>query len=146
MHQWVRHSMSDHTVMAAMLALEAHADQKRMDGKPYIRHVRRVVGRVMARGYSGVFVQAAWLHDVVEDSDIDCDDLYEMGFEAEVVDAVAALTKDRNETYEEFIQRAKRNPIARVVKQADVDDHLAQDGAERFFKHSKYVAAKEALA
>lgn len=127
-------------------AAEVHATQKRMDGTPYISHVRRVVGRVMGRGYTEMFVQAAWLHDVVEDSYITLHDLTEMGFDIEVVDAVEALTKSDTESYEEFITRARCNTIARIVKQADVDDHLAQDRAERFFKYSKYVAAREALA
>jgi hypothetical protein len=45
-----------------------------------------------------------------------------------VAEAVVAVTRNAvgKETYAEFIQRAKRNPIARLVKLADVTDHLNQ--------------------
>jgi hypothetical protein len=41
-----------------------------------------------------------------------------------VVRAVACLTKKENESYEQFIERAKENPIARKVKIEDIRDNL----------------------
>jgi (p)ppGpp synthase/HD superfamily hydrolase len=138
--------MTEQIVLAAMVAAEVHAGQTQHEGKPYIGHVRRVVGRVMGRGYNGLYVAAAWLHDVVEDSEVTLHDLTEMGFDIEVVDAVEALTKRPGERYEQFILRADQNVIARVVKRADVEDHLAQPNAQEFYKYPKYLAAREVLS
>jgi (p)ppGpp synthase/HD superfamily hydrolase len=100
----------------------------------------------MGRGFDeDMYVCTAWLHDVVEDSSITLDDLTGMGFEEEVIYAVDALTKRNGETYEQFIQRADKSVVARIVKRADIEDHLAQPNAREFHKYSKYVAALETL-
>lgn len=50
------------------------------------------------------------------------------GFPAAVVEAVGALTKTIingvEEPYEEFIERAAQNSIARLVKLADLEDNM----------------------
>ena len=52
------------------------------------------------------------------------DELKKIGFDADVVEAVDALTKRRKETRLEAAKRAKANPIAREVKIADNADNL----------------------
>lgn len=66
----------------------------------------------------------ALLHDVVEDSPYTLEDLSEAGFPGEVVEAVRCLTRDEQESYEEFVERARRNPLARKVKIADIEDNI----------------------
>lgn len=66
----------------------------------------------------------AALHDVVEDSGYTLEDLQRRGFSSEVVDAVDALTRLRNEPYNVFLRRGATNPIARKVKLADLQDNL----------------------
>ena len=66
---------------------------------------------------------AAALHDVVEDSPWTLDQLRDVGFSPQVVAAVDALTRRDDEDYDAFIARAKRDPIARRVKCADLLDN-----------------------
>src|ERR1051326_7002790 len=81
---------------AASLAARAHLHQVRKDGRtPYFAHPVRV-----ALAVSGVFgcrdeaaLAAALLHDTIEDSTIDYDDL-RGEFGSPVADLVAALTKN----------------------------------------------------
>src|SRR5688572_21773059 len=81
---------------AASFAARLHQGQVRKDGKtPYIAHPFRVAMTV--RDVFGVddpvAVAAALLHDVIEDTTADYDDL-QREFGAEVARVVAALTKD----------------------------------------------------
>ena len=64
------------------------------------------------------------LHDVVEDTPLTLDDLRREGFDAVVVDAIDALTRRGDESYETFIERAGCDPLARRVKLADLEDNM----------------------
>lgn len=89
-------------------------------------HAQRVAGLVVEFGEQAVVV--ALLHDVVEDTDVTLDDI-----RAEFGDAVATSVEGvtrhalGKETYLDFIYRAKTDAIAKVVKTADVMDHLHLD-------------------
>ncbi|MOA26016.1 Bifunctional (p)ppGpp synthase/hydrolase relA [compost metagenome] len=63
------------------------------------------------------------LHDVVEDTAITLADLRNEGFSEAVLVAVDSLTKREGETYQAFIERAARDPIARRVKLADLAEN-----------------------
>ncbi|WP_455271182.1 HD domain-containing protein [Rhizobium herbae] len=106
---------------AIKLATDAHAGQVDKAGEPYVLHPLRVM---LAMKTDAERI-AAVLHDVVEDTNVTCDDLYwTLGFKPEIVQAVAALTRGKNEDYFDFIRRLAPNPIARAVKIADIRDNL----------------------
>lgn len=105
---------------AIEIAAKAHAGQFDKGGEPYILHPLRV----MLRMNNNLERMAAVLHDVVEDSDITLEKLSKEGFSAEVIEAVAALTKLPGETRLQAAERAARNPIARVVKLADNSENM----------------------
>jgi len=69
---------------------------------------------------------AAVLHDVVEDSDgkVTVVDLGRFGYSEEVIKAVELLSRRSSDTYEQFIERLLPNPIARMVKRADLEDNM----------------------
>ena len=67
----------------------------------------------------------AWLHDVLEDTNVTRKDLEAAEFPTEVIEAVVAITRNDGETYLDYIQRCKRNPLARMVKIADIRDNLS---------------------
>ena len=67
---------------------------------------------------------AAVLHDVVEDTPVTLDDLKSEGFPTVVLDAIRALTKTKGEDRIAAAHRTAENPIARVVKLADVADNM----------------------
>lgn len=69
-------------------------------------------------------MMAAILHDVVEDSDWTIVQLRDRGFSDEVLHAVDCLTKREGESYKHFVERTSRDPIARKVKIADLEDNM----------------------
>jgi (p)ppGpp synthase/HD superfamily hydrolase len=121
-HAWQR---------AASFAARAHAGQTRKDGKtPYAAHCFRVA--LVVRHVFGcddeMCLSVALLHDVIEDTPADFDDVAE-AFGVEVARDVAALTKDmrlpegdREPAYDVQLRQASWR--ARLVKLADVYDNL----------------------
>lgn len=104
---------------AIALATKAHAGVVDKGGNPYIEHPLRVMARV-----EGVPAKmAAVLHDVLEDTEVTAEQLLALGCPAEVVAAVEALSKREGESYEAFVTRAAKDPIARAVKRADLLDN-----------------------
>ena len=105
---------------AIEIAVEAHKGQKDKAGNPYILHPLRLMFQMKTDNER----MAAVLHDVVEDSEWTLDDLRKENFDNEVIDAVNLLTRDDNDSYEEFVQKAASNPISKAVKIADITDNL----------------------
>ena len=60
------------------------------------------------------------LHDVVEDTPVTLDDLVDRGFAPHIVQAVDAITKRPEEPLVESMARVLANPMALIVKQADI--------------------------
>lgn len=106
-------------VMKAMkLATEAHEGQVDKANTPYIGHPRRVAGRVDTDEEKVV----AWLHDVVEDTDISMDTI-RTEFGNETASAVEAITHRKGESWSDYLSRARANEISRAVKIADLIDN-----------------------
>ncbi|MGH8029948.1 MAG: HD domain-containing protein [Arenimonas sp.] len=105
---------------AIELAAKAHAGQVDKAGAPYILHPLRLMLGVRTPEQR----MAAVLHDIVEDTPVTFEDLEREGFAPEVVAAVRALTKTEGETRLDAARRAAADPIARVVKLADVTDNM----------------------
>lgn len=105
---------------AIRIALDAHHGQVDKSGRAYILHPLRVA---LAMKDDREFL-AAVLHDVLEDSDYTSEDLLRHGFPEEVVEAAVCLTHSDEEEYSEYIEKIKKNPIARQVKTADLQDNL----------------------
>lgn len=108
---------------AIAIAVEAHRGQTDKAGRPYILHPLRL----MARMTSDSEMMAAILHDVVEDCPgWSFDRLAQEGIPPDVVDALRHLTKTPAEEndYDAFIRRAGKDPIARQVKMADLEDNM----------------------
>jgi guanosine-3',5'-bis(diphosphate) 3'-pyrophosphohydrolase len=116
---------------AAAFAARAHQHQKRKDGHtPYVSHVFRVC--LVARHVFGFddprMLAAALLHDTIEDTATDCDDIIER-FGPEVANWVAALTKDmrlphdaREAAYARSLSTADWQ--VKALKLADLYDNL----------------------
>lgn len=85
---------------AYALAAEAHKDQRRKTGEPYIIHpiaVARIVAEELELGANPVI--AAFLHDVVEDTDYTIEDIRER-FGDDVAFLVGVVTKQKKDKYE----------------------------------------------
>lgn len=105
---------------ARAISVLAHEDKKDLAGRPYYRHVSRVADNFGQNNY-GI---AAYLHDVVEDTEWTLDQLRERGFSAAVIEAVDALTRRKGEEYMDYIERCAGNTIAKYVKFADLTDNM----------------------
>lgn len=118
---------------ACSFAARAHDGQIRKDGKtPYVAHPFRaaMAMRTIFGESDPAALAAAVLHDTIEDTKTDYEDLLEL-FGAEVADTVAAVSKDmrlpenrREKVYDE--QLAQAGWRARLVKLADVYDNMAE--------------------
>jgi (p)ppGpp synthase/HD superfamily hydrolase len=102
---------------ALTLALCAHAGQFDKAGAPYIEHPLVVAANFFDDDSRYI---VSLLHDVVEDTNVTLEALIEYGFPDEIVNAIDAITKRSDESYDEYLSRIKANTIARDVKMADV--------------------------
>ena len=121
---------------AKELAEKLHEGMTDKYGNPYFYHLERVANRVREMEYNMVdetsdinlYIVAAYLHDVIEDTDHLIGDLIDE-FGETIAEAVKLLTRDKEETYADYVVGIKNSvflegKIARVVKLADLFDHL----------------------
>ena len=126
--------------LAKKIATEAHKGQHRKGGKPYIVHPQ-AVAKELSKYYSmwETYLPVAWLHDVLEDTNLTPLDLLNKGVPFEIVAIVEILTKRKNEDYLQYILRVKENSIATMVKLADMEDN------SKTIQKNKYLLAKYIL-
>lgn len=127
---------------AIAIAVRAHKGQKDKAGASYILHPLRV----MLKMDTEIAMIVAVLHDVVEDTAYTLVDLHAQGFPEAVVSAVESLTRLPEESYEEFIDRVKLNPIARKVKLADLEDNMNLERLENVTEHDQLRQKRYAQA
>lgn len=132
--------MMDDTLLdlAQHVATNAYKGQKRHNGDPYITHPERVAA---ALNYLDAKI-IAWLHDVVEDTDVTLNAI-RADFGDTIADAVDSVTKRKGESYLDFILRAKLHPIGAGVKIADIKDNLRD--LKRGSLRDKYILALHIL-
>ena len=104
------------TKKALRLCFEAHKEQVDKSGLPYVFHPFHLAEQMEDEAA----VCTALLHDVVEDADYTLDDLRQMGFAQEILDALNLLTHDPAVPYMEYVAAIGRDPVARAVKLADL--------------------------
>ncbi|MEN8424796.1 guanosine-3',5'-bis(diphosphate) 3'-pyrophosphohydrolase [Acinetobacter junii] len=105
---------------AIAFAATKHMGQVDKANAPYILHPLRVMMNVSTIQQKIVAV----LHDVLEDTNTTVDELYDLGCDKDIVEAILALTKPKGESRTEAAKRTLQNPIARVVKIADINDNM----------------------
>jgi hypothetical protein len=133
---------------AIQIARRAHEGQLDKSGRPYIGHPLRVMGLVATEHERMVAV----LHDVVEDTSVTIDDLASAGCPAEVLSAVDAISKRPGEERDTYLARVAGNPLALVVKRADIADNSSPDRMARLDEptqqrlSTKYATALRLLA
>ena len=104
------------TKKALKLCFEAHKNQVDKTGLPYVFHPFHLAEQ-MKDEYSTV---CALLHDVVEDTEYTFEDLINMGFPNEVIEALKLLTHAEDVPYMDYVKALSVNPIAKAVKIADL--------------------------
>ena len=104
------------TKKAMKLCFEAHRNQTDKSGMPYVFHPFHLAEQMEDE----ITATVALLHDVVEDTDFTLADLENMGFPAQVLEAVGMMTHDPSVPYLEYAAGLKANSAARRVKLADL--------------------------
>lgn len=108
---------------ALRLAIHYHTGQRDKAGECYMLHLMRV----MLACRSAEAMQAAVLHDVLEDTSATERELLDAGVAPDVVAAIKLLTRPHDSTYEDYIERLSGDRIAREVKIADLQDNYRLD-------------------
>lgn len=133
---------TENTRKAMKIAYKAHDGQVDKAGIPYIFHPIHIAEQMDKEEECIV----AMLHDVVEDTGMDFDDL-EKEFSQTVIEALKLLTHDKSVEYLEYIKEIKNNPIARKVKLADLKHNsdktrllsVREKDIERYKKYQKAI-------
>lgn len=128
---------------ALALATIAHSGQFYGD-RPYIEHPVAVAKLILdVYGVYEHLLIPALLHDTVEDTPVALTDLIRE-FGSDNAATVACVTRQRDETYAQFVERAARHVDGRIVKLADNTHNLGglppDDG-----RRTRYVRARRVL-
>ncbi len=116
---------------AERFARDAHAGQIDKLGRDYAEHHLRPVAESLAM-FGGAVVAVGWLHDVLEDTTTSEADLYDAGFGGRygITEQLVTLTRIPGENYlDDYIARINRDPVARLVKLADLHVNLSSNPA-----------------
>jgi len=128
--------------IAQKIAEEAHAEDRRRGGEPYMNHIEAVVEKV-----SDPAKPTAYIHDVMEDHPkmFTPEILRERGLSEETIGAAILLNKNAHEgiDYLTYIKMLRSNPIAREVKLADIAHNFSDNPSEKQIK--KYTLALKIL-
>ena len=103
---------------AYKFAENAHKDQKRASGQPYIVHPTQVAGTLAQLSLDPDTVAAGFLHDTVEDTPVTNDDIKEkFGKDvAFIVDGVTKLNKYQYKSHQEFLAENHRKMLIAMAK------------------------------
>lgn len=129
---------------ASEISQIAHKGQKYGEHDYWSRHVCYVQGKTMTLfGENIGLMIVAQLHDNLEDSDeFDSEYLYKV-FGVEITDAVIAITKDKNESRNQYIERVKQNELALKVKICDticnLEESIKIQDVKRIIRYSEQL-------
>jgi hypothetical protein len=109
---------------ARAIAYTRHRSSRDRHGRPLIEHVARVAAAVPPEA-----VAVAWLHDVLEKTEVVRGDTVLRELDPVQRDALDLLTRAPADSYQEYLLRivdadGEAGRLAREVKLADLDDHL----------------------
>jgi len=117
--------------VAREIALMIHVGQRNRWGEPIVDHLARVAAAVPPDARA-----TAWLHDAFERTSVSTDELRAAGLTATELEAIELLSQAPSESYELYALRiafadGEAGRLARAVKLADLDDHLAHTDVPR---------------
>ena len=115
--------------LASGIARYAHRGRRDRFGESVVSHLARVAAAVPDDARA-----TAWLHDILEASEIDPAELLSEGLSPAERDALELLTRVPGEIYKLYVRRIANAPgdagrLARAVKLADLDDRLTHHGS-----------------
>lgn len=114
---------------AKMIAEQVFKDLFDKGGEPYIGHLERVAS--YCKKYNDSYCTnditvIAYLHDILRDYSVwtpkHLEDIFGRGI---ITESIKTLTKRKGEDYETYISNIAKNPLARIVKLADLEDNMS---------------------
>lgn len=137
-------------VKAASMAAKFHHGHVRKDGSPYFQHPARVASLLARAGGDNELLAAGYLHDVIEDTPADHDDISEV-FGQDVADWVGVMSKDHRMA-EPIREPAYKQQLidgpwqGRAIKLADqIDNFTASMSGQKKPGKRRVAAARWAL-
>mgnify|MGYP003442121094 FL=1 len=98
----------------------AHRGQLDKGEQPYIQHLVRV-----SQAQPNLRLQLiALAHDIIEDTETSREELYDVGFDFIDIEVIRTLTKNKDESYDDYIDRVSKNIDAISIKMADLKDNM----------------------
>lgn len=101
-------------------------------GNEYLKHLYYVASEIHKEGKSHLDEEdfyykaeiVGMLHDILEDTECTEQEIRNIGCDDEIIDAIKSVTREKNETYFDFIKRAKKNKIGKIVKRYDLENNM----------------------
>ncbi len=146
--------------MAIEIAKLAHEGQLDKAGRLYFEHIQAVseiASNIILswdEEYDDFLVQAkivSYLHDVVEDTSLTIDDLWNYNLPTDCKLAIETLTKKSGQDYWDYLAEVKMDKLATVVKIADLTHNsdlsrLEEVTPEDLARRDKYLKAIDYLS
>lgn len=131
------------TKKAILLVYEKHKNQYDKAGMPYVLHPIHIAEQMTDEYRTTVGL----LHDIVEDTDVTFEQLTQMGFPKEVIEALKCLTHQEGIEYFDYVKNIGTNEIATDVKLADLEhnsdltrlNEITEWDLERVEKYKKCI-------
>ena len=122
------------------ISMMAHKGQYDKGGDPYFLHPQYVADHVNTAEAKCV----AYLHDVLEDTNITAGDLLRLKIPESIVKSVVSISKSPHEGYFHYLKRLKKDKIARIVKIQDLKhnsqfrrlNHITLEDIKRVIKYT----------
>jgi (p)ppGpp synthase/HD superfamily hydrolase len=107
---------------ARMVSIQAHGNQTYDDIFPYHKHLDDVVDVLRRFGYSGRFIVAGYLHDIIEDTSLSYNKI-KLHYGIDVAEMVYCVTdelgRNRDEKKRKTLPKTASNQDAIILKLAD---------------------------
>ena len=114
-----------------MVSIQAHGNQTYDGIFPYHKHLDDVVDVLKRFGFSGKYIVAGYLHDIIEDTALSYNKV-KKHFGLEVAEMVYCVTdelgRDREEKKKKTLPKTASNPDAIIIKLADRIANLEHGG------------------
>jgi (p)ppGpp synthase/HD superfamily hydrolase len=132
---------------ARMVSIQAHGNQTYDEIFPYKKHLDDVVDVLKRFGFSGKFIVAAYLHDIIEDTSLSYNKI-KKHFGLEVAEMVYCVTdelgRDRKEKKQKTLPKTASNQDAIILKLGDRIANIEHGGKIEMYA-KEYQEFKGAL-
>jgi len=116
----IRMKLEERNLHNAILVSQRAHENQTYNGKPYYDgYILPVVKMTKKLGGDETHQMVAALHDLVENGHTTASSLGTR-FNVEVGDAIDVITRDQDDNYFEYIEKVLQNPIAKLVKRAEL--------------------------